>query len=606
MGAMTPGPGAAFHRDGLLIQASPTTCTKKTGEMMNGVTSKETDVLVIGGGLAGMRAAIEAHDQGANVLLILKGKLGRMNAGICSYHFAAVGPWGDSDDKNELHLEDVIHAGGYLADQELCKIMIEELKDRVFEFERYGLMWDRKSDGEIDPYLGAGHSKPRTMSTWMRQGGLDMVHAYRSEMRRRKIPLIEDVMATRLLLKDGTVVGVTALDYVNGILMGIQAKSLVIATGSHHQVFPVTTPPPEGTGDGVAMAYRAGAELMNMEFGVFISTLASPSTFKGILVPTLFKVGDETLHLLNNKGERIMQRYDPEHLEMATKDVIARSLQTEIKEGRGDGEEGDILYADLRHLPYEAARQKLSEVVFFANKAGIDIKKELIPIRPAVHETLGGIRINRSCESSLPGLYAAGSAIGAIYGNDGIPGRGAGHAVVFGRRAGLFAAQRARKSDFVSIEKVMDQWDEEKSRVFRPMERRGGIRPITVFKKLQQLAGKYFRWAKNEKDLNAGLKEILAIREEQLPQISLSSQTRRFNLEWVKALEVENLIDTAEIMFQAALMRKETRTMFAREDYPDRDDKNWLKHIVVKKQSGRMTLEAVPIKLLYVKPGEEE
>ena len=579
--------------------------TEAMGVMMTDAAYKETDVLVIGGGLAGMRAAIEAHDHGAAVLLMLKGKLGKMNAGICSYHYAAVGPWGDPDDKNELHLEDVIHSGGYLADQELCKIMIEELKDRVFEFERYGLMWDRKSDGEMDPYLGAGHSKPRTLSTWMRQAGVDMIHGLRAEMRRRKIPLIEDVMATRLLVKDGKVVGATALDYLNGILMGIQAKSVIIATGSHHQVFPVTTSPPEGTGDGVAMAYRAGAELMNMEFGVFISTLAYPSTFRGILVPTLFKVGDETLHLLNSEGERIMQRYDPEHLEMASKDVIARALQTEIKEGRGDGEEGDTLYADLRHLPYEAARQKLSELVFFANKAGIDIKKELIPIRPAAHETLGGIRINKSCESSLPGLYAAGSTVGAIYGNDGIPGRGTGHAIVFGRRAGQFAAQGARKRDRVSIEKVMDQLDDEKMRVFKPMERRSDIRPITVLKKLQHFVGKYFRWAKNEKDLNLGLKEILRIRKEQLPQISLSSHTKRFNLEWVKALEVENLIDMAEIMFEAALMRKETRTMYAREDYPDRDDKNWLKHIVVKKQTVGMTLEAVPVKLLYVKPGKE-
>jgi len=574
--------------------------------MMDGVVSRETDVLVIGGGLAGMRAAIEAYDQGAAVLLILKGKLGKMNAGICSYHYAAVGPWGSPDDVTKLHLRDVIDAGGYLADQELCNIMIEELKDGVLEFERFGLMWDRKSNGEMDPYLGAGHSKPRTMSTWLRQGGLDMIHAYRSEMRRRKIPVIEDVMATRLLVKEGKVVGVIALDYVSGILMVIQAKAVIIATGSHHQVFPVATPPPEGTGDGVAMAYRAGAELMNMEFVLYVSTLGYPSTFRGILVPTLFKIGDETLHLLNRNGERIMQRYDPEHLEMATKDVIARSINTEIKEGRGDGEEGDTLYADLRHLPSEAARQKLFEVVYFATKAGIDIKKELIPIRPAAHETIGGIRINRFCESSLPGLYAAGSAIGAIYGNDGIPGRGVGHAVVFGKRAGEYAAKSARKSDSVSIEKVIDQFNEEKIRVLGPMERRSDIRPIMVLKKLQHLVGKYFGWSKNENDLTAGLTEIMRIREEQLPKISLSSHTKRFNLEWVKALEVENMIDTAEIMFQAALMRKETRTMYVREDYPDQDDKNWLKHLVIKKQNGKMTFQALPVKLLYVKPGKED
>jgi fumarate reductase (CoM/CoB) subunit A len=574
--------------------------------MMIDVVYKETDVLIIGGGLAGMRSAIEAHDKGVAVLLLIKGQLGRMNAGICSYHCAAVGPWGDPDDTKELYLKDVIEVGGYLADQELCKIMIEEVTDRVLELERYGLMWDRNSEGIIDPYLGAGHSKARTMSTWMRQGGLDIVHALRSEIRRRSIPIIEDIMATKLLLNGGEVIGITALDYCNGVFMCIKAKSVVIATGSHNEAFPVSTPPPEGTGDGVAMAYRAGAELMNMEFVLFVSAPAHPKTFRGILVPTLFKVGDETLHLLNNKGERIMERYDPEHLEMATKDVIARSLQNEIKEGRGDGEEGDILYADLRHLPYEAARQKLTDLVFCMEKAGIDFTKELIPIRPTTHETLGGIRINKRCESSLPGLYAAGSAIGAVYGNDGITGRGMGHALVFGKRAGENAAQRALKTSILPTENFMDQVNDEKRRVFEPMERKSDIRPITVLKDLQWAVGKYFRVVKNERGLKKGLQEILRIHEEKSPNMSLSSNTKRFNLEWRKALEVENLLCIADIMFRTAIMRKETRAMFLRDDYPERDDKNWLKHIVVKKQNGGMSLVAVPVDLIYLKPGEED
>ena len=570
------------------------------------VIYKETDVLVIGGGLAGMRATIEAHDNGAAVLLALKGKLGKMNAGICSYHCAAVGPWGDPDDTKELHLKDVIEVGGYLGDQELCKIMVEELTDRVLELEKYGLMWDRDSEGNIDPYLGAGHSKPRTLSTYKRQGGLDMIHSLRSEMRRRKIPLLEDIMATGLLVNGGEVVGVVGLDYLNGTFICLRAKSVIIATGSHHQVFPVSTPPPEGTGDGVAMAYRAGAELMNMEFTLFVFSPANPRTFRGILIPTLFKVGDETLHLLNNKGERIMERYDPEHLEMATKDVIARSLHNEIREGRADGEEGNILYADLRHLPYEAAKQKLTDLVFCMEKAGIDITKELIPISPASHETIGGIRINKRCESSLPGLYAAGSAIGAIYGNDGITGRGSGHALVFGKRAGENAAQRAQQIDMPSIENVMDQVEDEKKRVFKPMETRSNILPIMVLKDLQQTLGKYFRMEKNERDLQKGLKKVLRIKKERLHDISLSSNTKRFNLEWRMALEVENLVDIAEIMFRAAIMRKESRTMFLRDDYPEKDDKNWLKHIVVKKQNGSMSIEALPIKLIYIKPEEED
>lgn len=572
---------------------------------MTEVKHMKTDVLVVGGGLAGMRAAIEAYDQGSSVMLALKGKIGKMNAGVCSYHCAAVGPWGDPDDTLELHLKDVIHAGGFMADQGLCNIMIEELPARCLELERFGLMWERNEEGDIAPYLGAGHSKSRTMSTWMRQGGVDMVHSLRSELRRRNVPLLEDFMATKLLTYDGQVEAAMGLDYLNGEVIVINTKSVVIASGSHNRCFPVSTPPPEGTGDGVAMAYRVGAELMNMEYVVFVTTPAFPRTFRGVLVPTLFRVGDETLHLLNAKQERIMERYDPENLEMATKDVIARSIQTEIREGRGGGEEGDLLYADLRHLPYQAAKEKLADLVFCMEKAGIDITKETIPIRPAAHETLGGIRINKECASSVPGLYAAGSSIGAIYGNDGIPGRGTGHAQVFGKRAGEYAAKNALDNKQDGTENLSDQIEKEKERIYSILDRESEIRPIKVLKELQSIIGQYFRPVKNEKSLQAGLERLLSLKKKKVSLMSPSYKTRRFNMEWRNILELENLFEIAEIMFQAAMMRKETRTMFLRDDYPKIDNENWLKHIVVKRVNGEMQLTPIPIELTYVKPEKD-
>jgi len=378
-----------------------------------------------------------------------------------------------------------------------------------------------------------------------------------------------------------------------------------MSTGSHHQVFPVATPPPEGTGDGTTAAFRAGAELMNMEFAIFVTTPAYPRTFRGILVPTLFKVGDETLHILNAQGDRIMERYDPVHLEMATKDVIARSLHTEIREGRGGGEEGDTLYADLRHLPYQSAKSKLADLVFCMEKAGIDITKELIPIRPAVHETMGGIRINEQCESSVPGLFAAGSAVAAIYGNDGIPGRGTGHALVFGKRAGEYAAERARAKAPVSLDRLADQIEAERRRIFEPLELESDLRPIDALKELQAIMSRRFQTIKNQADLEAGLKEVLQLKAEKEGRMSPSSRTRRFNLEWRGVLEMQNLFLIAEIMLRTAMTRKETRTLFFREDYPETDNKNWLKHLVVRREDGRINLEAVPIELTYVGPTED-
>lgn len=565
----------------------------------------KSDVIVIGGGLAGMRAAMEAHDQGADVILAMKGKLGKMNAAVCSYHCAAVGPWGEADDSFELHLKDVIHAGGFLADQELCKIMIEELPERCLEMERYGLMWERNENGDVEPYLGAGHSRTRTISTWMRQGGVDMAHSLRSEMRRRKIPLIEDFMATKLLTVNGTVAGVVGLDYLNGQVVVIRAKSVVMATGSHNRCFPVSTPPPEGTGDGVAISYRVGAELMNMEFVVFVTTPAFPRTFRGVLVPTLFRIGDETLHLLNAKHERIMERYSPEDLEMATKDIIARSIQTEIREGRGGGEEGDLLYADLRHLPYQAAKEKCGDLVFCMGKAGIDITKEMIPIRPAAHETLGGIRINKECASSVPGLYAAGSTIGAIYGNDGIPGRGIGHALVFGKRAGEYAAKNALENKNDPFEDLSSEIEKEKERIYSILNRDSEVRVFKVLKDFQAIMGQYFPPVKNEKSLQEGLARLLSLKEENVLRVAPSYKTKRFNMEWRNILELENLFEVSEIMFKTAMMRKETRTMFLRDDYTKTDDENWLKHIIVKKMGDKIHLATTPIELKYVAPEKE-
>jgi fumarate reductase (CoM/CoB) subunit A len=562
----------------------------------------DADVLVIGGGMAGMRAAIEANSLGAKVVMAFKGKLGKTGAGICAYHGAGVGPWSTPQDSKELHLKDVIKCGGYLADQELCKIMIDEVPDRLVELEKYGLFWERKNDGGIDAYLGSGHSEPRTISTYRRQAGLSIHQALKAEITRRQIAVIEDTMVTTLILRNESVVGATALHYTNGEFMNFRAKSVIICTGSHSQVFPSCTTPPDCTGDGVVMGYHAGAELINMEQALYVFGLSHPHTWRGILVPTLFKVGGDILHLLNKKGERYMQRYDPEHLEMATKDVHALSAYKEIQRGMGGGEKGDTLYADLRHLPYKEMREKLGDLVTCMEEMELDVRKDLIEITPTAHETMGGIRINARCESTVPGLFAAGSAIGAIYGNDGIPGRGTGHALVFGKRAGEYASKRAADVPAPSLDN--SEVERERQRVHNLLDRENGIRPHPLMKKLQQLMEQSFWVAKDEAHMRRALEEILKLREEEVPRLSLSSRTKRFNLEWVNALEVEKMIDVAEMMIRSALPRKESRTTFLREDYPEEDNVNWLKNIVVQKKNGEMHISTVPVKLIYVRPEE--
>lgn len=558
----------------------------------------ESDVLVVGGGLAGMRAAIEASSLGATVVLVLKEQLGRSGSATSAFHGAGVGPWAVPEDSKELHLKDVIRVGGYLADQELCKIMIDEVPDRLIELERFGLCWERKADGSIDPYLGAQHSAPRTISTLGRKSGLQMLKALEAWASQQKIRALEYTAVTNLLTRDGTVVGATGLNYLTGEFMCFKAKSTVVTTGASSRIFPECTTPPECTGDGQAMAYRVGAELRNMEQVLYVSCIANPPAWRGILVPTLYKIGDDILHLLNKNGERYMERYDPENLEMASKDLIARASYTEVKEGRGG--EGDILYADFRHLPYEDMKKKLGDIVSCMEERGLSAQRDLVEFRLAAHETLGGIKINSKCESTVPGLYAAGSVISAVYGNDGITGRGTGHALVFGKRAGEYAGKRALEISTPSIE--LEQVEKERARVFKLLDNREGITPIRALKHLQQIMGTYFWLTKNEAGLKKALGEILSMRKKDLPRLSLSSNTTRYNLEWRYALELSNMVDASEMMVRSAMVRKESRTSFLRDDYPEEDNANWLKHVVVKRQNGEMTVSTAPIELTYVRP----
>lgn len=557
----------------------------------------ETDVLVVGSGAAGMRAAIEANENKVQVTIVTKGILGKSGCTQGALYSSAVGPWHVPGDSKDLHFRDTVVGGGFLCNQKLARILVDEAPDRLIELEEWGMYWERNPDGTIKLIKTEGHSFPRTLHINIRGSGLEIAKTLRREILQRNIEVYQDTIVTKLLTHNGQVVGATALNYAKGNFMVFRAKSIVLATGSGSQIYrDATHVARECTGDGYVLAYRVGAELVDMEQTMWTGAcFVFPWAWRSTSVPVTFKVENYHPYLINRYGERFMKKYDPVHMETATKDVVARAIFTEIKEGRGP------VYADLRHIPYELLLQRQPDFMKRLLKTKIDIRNDMIEVSPDVHTMSGGIRINEKAESTVPGLYAAGCVAGGVHGGNRIGGSGTIDALVFGRRAGFYSAERAKEKSLPPINR--NQIEREYDRVFKPLEKAGeGISPVKVRQKIREQMWNNVGISKKENEMLEALMTFSKIKREYLPKLAPVTDTTRFNMEWVEVLEVINMIDLAEIITKASIARKETRNNFIREDYPERDDKNWLCNIVIKFTDGQMKLWTEPVKFYYLSP----
>lgn len=538
----------------------------------------EHDVLVIGSGGAGCRAAIEASKHNLNVLIVSKGlsfKSGCTTLAEGGYNasFGAV----DCEDTPEAHYEDTLKGGAYLNDPELARILVDESSERLVELENYGAIFDRQESGEINQRPFGGQTFRRTCFQGDRTGH-EMMMALKEDVLKRDIDTFDEIMITSLILDESgnSVIGACGLSLKDSKFMIFKAKSVIMGSGGAGWLYPVTSNTLQKTGDGYSLAYDAGADLLDMEQVQFHPTgMIYPESRKGVLVTEA--VRGEGGKLINAEDEMFMKNYDPRG-ELATRDIVARAIYNEIREGRGTKKGG--VYLDVTHLPDEVIEEKLETMLLQFQDVGVDIRNEAMEVAPTAHHFMGGIRINENGETTVKNLYAAGEAAGGVHGANRLGGNALADTQVFGKRAGEAAAKNAINNEIESNDKFVDA---EKERILK-LFKDGDIYPFEIKKELEELMWKNVAIIRNEDGLKDALMRINELKS-MLKDMKVLDITS-YNKDLLDALEIIKMLDVAELVTKSAILRRESRGAHYREDFPETKDL-WKKSIVFNK-AGRL------------------
>ncbi len=550
------------------------------------------DVLVIGAGCAGMRAAIEAFDGGSDVALLSKIHPTRSHSGAAEGGInAALG--NASEDNAELHSFDTVKGSDYLADQDAVEILCTEAPGDVFQLENWGAIFSRTDDGRIAqrPFGAAG--APRTAYAADITGHV-LIQVLYEQVIKRGIRVYEEFFAWKLVEDGGRCVGVIAWNLLAGGLQAIPARTTILATGGAGRLYVGTTNAYACTGDGMAMALRAGVALKDVEMMQFHPTTLAPT---GVLITEGAR--GEGAFLLNKDGERFLKRYAPNAMELASRDVISRAEQVEIDEGRGI--DGNVML-DLRHLGAEKIISRLPgtrelSMVF----AGIDPIYDPIPVRPGAHYHMGGVDTDLWGRTSLEGLYAAGEvACVSVHGANRLGGNALMETITFGRRAGQDAADRAFRFDDPVVPDSALKDAEAELKVL--LDRREGERPWAIRDELASTMHENFGVFRREEQMEAQGKTVEGLRT-RYEKVIVDDKGEVFNNDLTQALELGFLLELADCMVVAGLARKESRGAHARPyDFPERDDANFLRHTLVTWEGGRPELEWKPVTITKWQP----
>ena len=523
----------------------------------------EHDVLVIGAGGAGLRAAIEALAHGASVGVVSKSLLGKAHTVMAEGGIAAAMANVDSQDNWRTHFRDTMRGGKMLNNWRMAQLHAQEAPDRVRELEQWGALFDRTQDGQILQRAFGGHTFRRLCHVGDRTG-LEMIRTLQDRGVNMGFDVYMECTVLRLLTDGGKCAGAIAYWRETGRFVVFRAKSVVMATGGIGKVYAITSNSWEYTGDGMAQAYEAGAELMDMEFVQFHPTgMVWPPGVQGILVTEA--VRGEGGILRNKKGERFMERYDPKRMELSTRDVVARSIYTEVKEGRGTEHGGAFL--DISHKPAEYVKKKLPSMYHqFKELADVDITKGPMEVGPTCHYVMGGIRVEaETAQSKLPGLFAAGEVAAGLHGANRLGGNSLSDLLVFGRRAGAAAAQHAKQ---VSAARVDDgQIEQAEGEALRPFQTHGGENPYAIHRDLQQMMQSLVGIFRVRGDLEKALGELQKFKE-RLSRASVEG-SRMFNPGWHLAMDLKSMLTVSEAVMRSALVREESRGAHSRIDFPE-------------------------------------
>ncbi|HEY2654857.1 MAG TPA: FAD-binding protein [Solirubrobacteraceae bacterium] len=556
--------------------------------------SHDYDVLVIGSGGSGLRAAIAAAEAGARTGLVCKSLLGKAHTVMAEGGVAAslgnVAP----QDGWEVHFQDTMFGGKYLNNWHMAELHAKEAPDRVRELERWGAVFDRTPAGRMSQRAFGGHTYRRLVHIGDRTG-LELIRTLQDKSVHSGVDVFMETTITRLIKDGDRVVGCFGYQLPTGEEISFSARSLVLATGGSGRIYRVTSNSQDCTGDGYALAYDAGAELIDMEFVQFHPTgMVFPAGVAGLLVTEAVR-GEGGL-LRNREGERFMERYDAKRMELSTRDVVARAIYTEVREGRGSPHGGVLL--DVSHLESDYVRKKLPSMYDqFLELAGVDITREPMEVGPTCHYFMGGIRVDgETGETGVPGLFATGEATGGMNGANRLGGNSLSDLLVFGRRAGVGAAAAAAAVDGGAPRSLpQDEIATATAEVERDLHGTGTEDPFKLHRELQAIMGEgvgIFRDAEGLSNAIAQLEEL----DRRADSLRSPSSRLDYNPGWRLCGEVRNMLTVSLAVARAALMREESRGGHSRLDHAHYDD-YWAGHniVVARGADGDMVLEPLEV-----------
>jgi succinate dehydrogenase flavoprotein subunit len=559
------------------------------------------DVLVVGGGLAGIRAAIAAVDANPRLKIAMVSKVYPMRSHTVSAEggaAAALRP----EDSYENHAFDTIKGSDYLADQNVVEAFVREAPIEIIQMEHWGCPWSRDPDGKISARPFGG------MTTWRTcfaadKTGFHMLHTvFQTSLKYSQIHRHDEAFATKLLVEDSRCVGVIAIDMRSGRVQAITAKAVILATGGLGRVYAFTTNGNICTGDGMALAYRAGVGLRDMEMVQFHPT---GLPFTGILITEA--VRGEGGFLLNKDGERFLKRYVPNKMELGPRDIISRAMVTEFEAGRGfEGPHGRYMHLDVRHLGEKKIDAKLPFMRELGREfVGIDIVKDPIPVRPVMHYMMGGVDADISGATPIAGLYAAGECANVgLNGGNRLGSNSLSECLVFGAAAGRAAAEHASTVGVVGTNPVTALLADETKRIESSfLDKKGGEERIgTIREEMQHDMDAGAGVFRTREGLEKLTRQLGALRD-RFEKIKIEDSSRTFNTELTAALELDFMLEVSETIAYSALAREESRGAHARRDFPERDDAQWLKHtLAFRTDRAEPRLEYTDVRITNFKP----
>ncbi len=573
---------------------------------------REHDVMIIGGGLAGCRAALEIKrtDLSLDVALVAKTHPIRSHSVAAQGGIAATLKNVDPEDSWEAHAFDTVKGSDYLADQDAVEILAKEAPDVIVDLEHMGVLFSRLSDGRIAQRAFGGHSHKRTCYAADKTGHA-ILHELVNNLRRNGVQIYEEWYVMQLILEDGEAKGVVMYHILDGEIEVVRAKVVMFATGGYGRVFNTTSNDFASTGDGLAMSAVAGIPLEDMEFVQFHPTGLYPV---GVLISEA--VRGEGAYLRNSQGDRFMENYAPKQMELAPRDITSRAITLEIRAGRGidpDGSAGGpFVYLDLRHMGKEMI---MSRVPFCWEEAhrlvGIDAVHQPLPVRPTVHYSMGGIPVNTDgqvrggADSLVEGFFAAGEcACVSVHGANRLGSNSLLECVVYGKRTGAAIARYVQNRKLPEFD-AQSYLSAAKKQVQSLLDQSGTMRLGQLRQEFQDCMSEHCGVFRTEETMREGIEKLQQLRQ-QYSQIYLDEKDSCWNTELIEALELGNLMIVGEMILTAAINRKESRGAHSREDYPQRDDRNFLNHTLAYYSPAGIDIGYMPVAITRFEPKERK